>query len=424
MYPLRFDEMTNWRETKVANGVVAEEGRFVRTAQMKLSPIKEMELAASRIPGVISLAQGIPSFDTPEPIKTFVQQKIAEGACAKYSLTPGLPQLRELIAESLLREGMHYDPDDEIIVTCGSIEGIAATLLALTQPGDEVILPTPSYASYQEVVRMAGCTPRFAPLREEDNFAFDLDAFERCLSARTRAILYCNPNNPTGTVFSRTETLALAELAERHDLFLVIDEAYKDFVYTKEPYYSPAQLSALRSRVVRVFTFSKAYGMTGWRIGYVHSDASVVREILKIHDALVTCAPVVSQYGAIAALEYGDKHIATFRQAFKERRDRTLEHLDALSHIFDYQKPEGAYFVFPRVKDTVPWARDSRRLAGDILQRAKVALVPGVAFGPSGEAHLRINFGRELSDIEAAFERLEDYFHQPAPMPDRVEHTA
>lgn len=422
--PLQFNQMIDRREPKVVHAAGGEEGRFVRTARMKLSPIKEVELAASRIPGVISLAQGIPSFDTPEPIKAFVQQKIAEGACAKYSLTPGLPQLRELIAESLLREGMHYDPDSEIIATCGSIEGIAATLLALTQPGDEVILPTPSYASYQEVVRMAGCTPRFAPLCEEDNFAFDLDAFERGLSARTRAILYCNPNNPTGTVFSRSETLALAELAERHDLFLIIDEAYKDFVYTKELYYSPAQLSAMRSRVVRVFTFSKAYGMTGWRIGYVHSDAGVVREILKVHDALVTCAPVVSQYAAIAALEYGEKHLATFRQAFKQRRDRTLEHLDALSHVFDYQKPEGAYFVFPRVKDTVPWARDSRRLARDILERAKVALVPGLAFGPSGEAHLRINFGRELSDIEAAFERLEHYFHQPAPGLAQVEPSA
>jgi len=382
---------------------------------MKLSPIKEMELAASRIPGVISLAQGIPSFDTPEPIKAFVQQKIAEGACAKYSLTPGLPQLRELIAESLLREGMHYDPDSEIIVTCGSIEGIAAALLTLTQPGDEVILPTPSYASYQEVVRMAGCTPRFAALREEDNFAFDLDAFEHCLSARSRAILYCNPNNPTGTVFSQAETLALVELAERHRLFLVIDEAYKDFVYSKEPYYSPAQLTAARSHVLRVFTFSKAYGMTGWRVGYLHADARITREILKVHDALVTCAPVVSQYAAIAALEYGESHLVTFRRAFKERRDRTLEHLDALSHVFDYQKPEGAYFVFPRVKDPVPRARDSRRLAHDILENAKVALVPGIAFGPSGEAHLRLNFGREPSDIDAAFERLAGYFRHHLP---------
>ena len=386
--------------------------RSTRTAQLKLSPIKAIELSASRIPGVVSLAQGIPSFDTPEPIKTFVQQKIAEGACAKYSLTPGLPQLRELIAESLLSEGMHYDPDSEIIVTCGSIEGISASLLALTNPGDEIILPTPSYASYQEVVRLAGCTPRFAPLLEDTNFAFDPDAFEQCISARSRAILYCNPNNPTGTVFSQDETRALANVAERHGLFLIIDEAYKDFVYSKEPYFSPAQLSDFRQHIVRVFTFSKAYGMTGWRVGYVHTDSRVAREILKVHDALVTCAPVVSQYAAIAALEYGAEHIAQFRQAFRQRRDRTLEHLDSLSHIFDYQKPEGAYFVFPRVKDTVAGAHDSQRLAQTLLEQAKVALVPGIAFGPSGEAHLRMNCGRELADIDVAFERLSTYFHR------------
>ncbi|MBI3247172.1 MAG: aminotransferase class I/II-fold pyridoxal phosphate-dependent enzyme [Deltaproteobacteria bacterium] len=397
------------------HAAVTANRRLPRTGHLKLSPIKAIELAASRVPGAVSLAQGIPSFDTPEPIKIFVQQKIAEGACAKYSLSPGLPELRELIAESLLREGMHYDADNEIIVTCGSIEGIASTLLTLTQPGDEVILPSPSYASYQEVVRMAGCTPRFAPLREEQNFAFDLDAFERCISPRTSAILYCNPNNPTGTVFSKEETVALVELAECHDLFLIIDEAYKDFVFTKEPYFSPAQIHEQRGRVVRVFTFSKAYGMTGWRVGYVHSDAGNVREILKVHDALVTCAPVVSQYGAIAALEYGAASIAAFRQAFKERRDRTLQHLEAFAHVFDYQKPEGAYFIFPRVKDSVPRARDSRRLALHILEQAKVALVPGVAFGPSGEAHLRLNFGRDVADIDTAFERLRSYFQQQLP---------
>ncbi len=384
-----------------------------RTARLKLSPIKEMELAAGRIPGVVSLAQGIPSFDTPEPIKAFVQQKIAEGACAKYSLTPGLPQLRELIAESLLHEGMHYDPDSEIIVSCGSIEAITASLLALTQPGDEVILASPSYASYQEAVRLAGCIPRFAALDEERNFAFDPDAFESCVSARTRLVLYCNPNNPTGTVFSEAQTRALIALAERHNLLLLIDEAYKDFVYSPEPYFSPAQVSAVRHRVVRVFTFSKAYGMTGWRVGYLHTTAPCAREILKVHDALVTCAPVVSQYAAIAALEYGAEHIARFRQAFKERRDRSLEHLDRLSHVFDYQKPEGAYFVFPRVKDTVRWAHDSRRLTRELLEQAKVALVPGLAFGPSGEAHVRINCGREPADIERAFARLTRYF-QPA----------
>ena len=404
----------------MARGGGGQKRAFARTADVKLSPIKAIELAASRVPDVISLAQGIPSFDTPEPIKSFVQQKIAEGECAKYSLTPGLPQLRECIAESLLQEAMHYDPDQEIIVSCGSIEAIAATLLALTQPGDEIILPSPSYASYQEVVRIAGCTPRFAPLHEEQNFAFNEEAFEACLSPHTRAILYCNPNNPTGTVFSETETRALIALAERHDLFLIIDEAYKDFVYTPEAYFSPAQVAAVRHRIVRIFTFSKAYGMTGWRVGYLHSDARNVQEILKVHDALVTCAPVVSQYAALAALEYGQDHIAAFRQAFKQRRDLMLTYLDQLSHVFDYQKPEGAYFVFPRIKDVVVHARDSYALAYDILEKAKVAVVPGSAFGPSGEAHIRLNFGRESDAITTAFERLTDYF---SPAASRRAHT-
>ncbi len=394
----------------MARGGGGQRQLFARTADVKLSPIKAMELAASRVPDVVSLAQGIPSFDTPEPIKSFVQQKIADGECATYSLTPGLPQLRECIAESLLREGMHYDPDREIIVSSGSIEAIAATLLTLTRPGDEIILPSPSYASYQEVVRIAGCTPRFAPLREEQNFAFDEETFEACLSPHTRAILYCNPNNPTGTVFSEAETRALIALAERHNLFLIIDEAYKDFVYTPEAYFSPAQITDVRQRIVRIFTFSKAYGMTGWRVGYLHSDARNVQEILKVHDALVTCAPVVSQYAALAALEYGQEHIIAFRQAFKQRRDLTLTHLDQLSHVFDYQKPEGSYFVFPRMKDVVVHARDSHALAYDLLEKAKVAVVPGIAFGPSGEAHIRLNFGRRPDDITAAFERLNTYF--------------
>lgn len=398
----------------MARGGGGQRRSFARTADVKLSPIKAMELAASRVPDVVSLAQGIPSFDTPEPIKSFVQQKIAEGECATYSLTPGLPQLRECIAESLLQEGMHYDPDREIIVSSGSIEAIAATLLTLTRPGDEIILPSPSYASYQEVVRIAGCTPRFAPLHEEQNFAFDEEAFEACLSPHTRAILYCNPNNPTGTVFSEAETRALIALAERHDLFLIIDEAYKDFVYTPEAYFSPAQVANVRQRIVRIFTFSKAYGMTGWRVGYLHSDARNVQEILKVHDALVTCAPVVSQYAALAALEYGHEHITSFRQAFKQRRDLTLTHLDQLSHVFDYQKPEGAYFVFPRMKDVVVHARDSHALAYDLLEKAKVAVVPGIAFGPSGEAHIRLNFGRRPDDITTAFERLSAYFSPAA----------
>ncbi|HVO26675.1 MAG TPA: aminotransferase class I/II-fold pyridoxal phosphate-dependent enzyme, partial [Candidatus Margulisiibacteriota bacterium] len=176
-------------------------------AGVELSPIKDIELRASRIPGVVSLAQGIPSFDTPLPIKRYIQQKIAEGVCAKYSVAPGLPELRELISETLVREGMQYDPDGEILVTCGAIEAITATLLATVGPGDDVLLASPTYASYLPAVRLTGAVPRFVALDEDANFDLDTDAIADAVTRRTRAILLCNPNNPTGTIFS-TEQMA------------------------------------------------------------------------------------------------------------------------------------------------------------------------------------------------------------------------
>lgn len=381
-----------------------------RLRGLELSPIKEVELRASRVPGVISLAQGIPSFDTPEAIKRYAQRMMQDGACAKYSVTPGLPQLREAIAEALARDGMYYDPDDEIIVTAGSIEAISATLLALIDPGDEVLVVSPTYASYLPAIRIAGGVPRFVPLDEDANFDLDPDAIAAAAGRRTRALLLCNPNNPTGTVFSRAQTLRMLEVAERHDLLVISDEVYKDFLYGDARIFSAAMEPAARHRVIRVFSFSKAYGMTGWRVGFVHGPAPHMAEVLKVHDALVTCAPVVSQYGALAALELGEESIAGFRAEFRRRRDRVIERLDALSAVLDYQKPNASYFVFPRVKDTVPFARDSRRLAAEILEKARVALVPGFAFGPTGEAHLRLCYARPPDDVEAAFDRLTEYF--------------
>jgi aminotransferase len=378
--------------------------------ELELSPIKAIELHASRLPDVVSLAQGIPSFDTPEPIKRYAAEKIAEGACAKYSLTPGLPQLRELISEALLRDGMRYDPDGEIIVTCGAIEAVTATLLTFLEVGDEVILTSPTYASYIPAIKLAGATPRFVPLNEDANFDLDPDAIGSAITRNTRAVLLCNPNNPTGTIYSAAETERMMTLAARHGLLVITDEVYKDFIYTHEPPGNPALLPGHRDRVVRVCSFSKAYGMTGWRVGFLHAARERVDAILKVHDALVTCAPVVSQYAAIAALELGEGFIHHFRDEFRRRRARIIERLDALPQVFDYQKPNASYFAFPRVKDTVALARDSHALAVDILERVRVAVVPGVAFGPTGESHLRFCYARDLADIDRAFDRLTDYF--------------
>ncbi len=397
-----------------AGAARARERRHGRTADrlrgLTLSPIKDVELQASRIPGVVSLAQGIPSFDTPEPIKRFAAERMAEGACARYSVSPGLPALREAIAEALASDGMLYDPDREILVTVGSIEAIAATLLAHIDEGDEVLVVSPTYASYLPAIRLAGGVPRWVPLNEDAHFDLDPDAIEEAVSRKTRAILLCNPNNPTGTVFSREQTLRMLRVAAEHDLLVITDEVYKDFVYTEAGIFSAAMEATARERVIRVCSFSKAYGMTGWRVGFLHGPAERVTDVLTVHDALVTCAPVISQYAALAALEQGDAFIAEFAAEFRRRRDHVVERLDALSHVFDYQKPNASYFAFPRVKDTVPFARDSRRLAAELLQHARVALVPGVAFGPTGEAHLRLCYARPAADVDLAFDRLTEYF--------------
>ena len=381
---------------------------------MELSAIKAIELAAAARSDVISLAQGIPSFRMPEVVTDFVQEKISQGLCDRYSLTNGLPELREEIALSLREDNLHYDPETEILVTTGSIEALTATLLGITKPGDEVIIPSPSYVSYSACIKLAGCTPCYVPLNEERRFDLDIRQIEESINRKTKVIFYCNPNNPTGTVYSDLMTQALVDLALNHDLYILTDEVYKDFYYTSRKHCSPAFIEKARGRVIRVFSFSKAYAMTGWRVGYLHSDKKNVGKILGYHDAMVTCAPVASQYAALGALRYGQDSIVEFREEYKKRREILIDALDSLSHVLDYQTPEAAYFVFPRVKDVATLSRDSKKLAYDILDKAKLALVPGVAFGPTGESHLRISFGRETDHVIKGMERLHDYFtHKP-----------
>ncbi len=375
-----------------------------------LSPIKEMELAAAKIPGAISLAQGIPSFKTPQVIKDFVIEKINSGLCDKYSLTIGLQELREELSLALEKEGFRYDPDTEILCTAGSLEAISATLMACTNPGDEVILVSPSYAAYRSAIQLAGCTPRYAELDEDNNFDFKVETIERAITKKTKVILYPTPNNPTGTLFSEAKTRQVVELALRNRLTILTDEVYKDFYYSDDKHFSPAAIPEARDSLIRVLSFSKAYAMTGWRIGSLHGPAKIVKRIVKYHDPMVSCAPVVSQYAGIAALRYGEQFLAEFRAEFKRRRDFTVSYLDTLSHVLDYQLPKATYFVFPRIKDSVPYAHDSKKFCYDVLEKAELALVPGIAFGPSGEQHFRLSFGKELSEIEAGLGRLTDYF--------------
>ena len=387
-----------------------------------------MELRASKYPDVISLAQGVPSFDTPSCIKRRVERALQDGVVARYSLSPGLPELRELIEISLAKENMFYDFEKEIIVTAGSIEGITATIMAIANPGDEIIIPEPTYTSYREVIILAGCKPVFVPLNEEKSWAFELEKYEKAITPKTKAIFYCNPNNPTGTIYTKEQLLGLAKLAEKHNLFLISDEVYKDFIFDdiwtsnvqENKLFSLAEIPELRKRVIRLFSFSKVFAMTGWRIAYLHSDEKIVREILKVHDSLVTCAPVISQYAAMGALEMGEYDVKKFRKKYLERKDFICGRLDKLSKIFSYIRPNSTYFVFPRINfDNLPESFKNEykgeesfswQFALWLLDKAKVAVVPGIAFGPSGEGHIRISFGKRKKDIGEAFDRIEKLF--------------
>jgi aminotransferase len=396
-------------------------------SDINLSPIKDMELRASRIPGVVSLAQGVPSFDTPDSIKRAAIEAIEKGKVAKYSLAPGLLELREVITQKLELENKYYDFEEEVIVTAGSIEAITATMLAILSPGDEVLIPDPTYTSYQPAIKVAGGVPVFVPLDEENHWAFDIAELEKRITPKTKALLFCNPNNPTGMIFTRNQLHAVAQLAIKHDFYILSDEVYKDFIFdADEKFYSLAEMRGIRDRLIYIFSFSKAYAMTGWRIAYLATHHDLAKKILGVHDALVTCAPVVSQYAALAALEMADKELEKYHAIYKSRRDLICRRLDKLKNIFEYQRPDSAYFVFPRIKEDIlqkiapgpPASKGeafragggSKEFAIELLEKAKVATVPGAAFGPVGENHIRMCFGRSEEDINLAFDRMDEFF--------------
>lgn len=380
---------------------------FLRTQKINLSPIKTIELLASKIPNVVSLAQGVPSFDTPEVIKKAAIKALKRGMVAKYSLTYGLPELRETIEQKLAEDEMYYDFEKEIIVTAGSIEAITAALITIiNDKKNEIILFSPSYTSFAEAVKVSGGKPIFVNLVENEGWQIDFKSLEKKINKKTAAILFCNPNNPTGTIFLKEDLLKIADLAEKNKFFILSDEVYKDFVYEDLSIFSLAQIPKLRKKVIRIFSLSKAYAMAGWRIGFLHSDEGNVKEILKIHDSLITCAPVISQYAAIAALDFANIEVKNFCQQYKERRDLICSHLDKFFNFFSYQKPQGSYFIFPKLLTQ----KNSWQFTLDVLNKAHVAVVPGVAFGPNGEGHIRMSFGRSEKDINEAMKRIKEYF--------------
>jgi aminotransferase len=386
-----------------------------RVAQISVSAIKQMPVLASKVEGCISLGQGIPSFATP----SFIVEGVIEGLrredwIGKYSLQPGLPALKQAVARRLGEtKGVAVDPETELFISCGAMEALAAGIATVIERGDEVLLPSPNYSSHIEQILFAEGTPVFIPLVEEEGWRLDVRGFEKAVTEKTKAILICHPMNPTGAVFSREDLTALAEIAVERNLFVIVDEAYDFLVYDGLRHFSLSSIPELKKNLMACYSFSKAYCMTGWRVGYMYAPGRLIDQVLKVHDAFAICAPTVSQYAALTALKAtngrdgeGDRFMHRLVEALDSRRKLTCERLDRLSSLFAYQKPKGAYYVFPKILMNEMGSVD---LALRLLYEAKVITVPGNGFGPTGEGHIRLSFGSSEKQINEAFDRIESW---------------
>jgi aminotransferase len=301
--------------------------------------------------------------------------------------------------------GVEADPDSEICITVGAMEGLLAALLTLVDRGDEVIMPSPNYASHIEQALLAEGVPVFAPLWD-DGWRLDLDAVRRAVTPRTRAMIVCTPHNPTGAVFSREDLCGLAELALEHDFFIISDETYEFLTYDGREHFSLSSIPELKDNLVCAFSFSKKYAMTGWRVGYVYASQGVLDHLEKVHDAGSICAPTISQRAALAALQGPQDCVQDIRRTLADRRDLICRRLEGLEEFFSFVRPRGAYYLMARFR---PPGLDSMSLALRVLNEARVITIPGSAFGPAGEGHLRMSFGGGEDEINLAFDRLEEW---------------
>ena len=357
---------------------------------------------------VLNLISGAPEFDTPAEIKREAHAAIDEDyRYMTYSLSAGLEDLRRVIADKLRGEnGIDADPD-RIIVTVGTKEGIALATQACLDPGDEVLLLTPGWVTYDALVRLAGAVPVSVPLRKGSGQMLTESDLAARVTPRTRAILLNTPHNPTGRVLGAAELEAIAETAGRHDLLVLADETLEYLVYTNARHRSIAALPGMAERTLTFNGFSKAFSMAGWRVGYVHGAPGLVANMLKVHQHLVTCANVVAQKAATAALDAPEGGRAGIRSGIRgglgERRDLVARALDSIPGI-RCPAPEAGLFCFPDIAGT---GMDDREFADFCLDEARVAVLPGSAFGAGGEGHVRIAFGRRsMEALRQGIERI------------------
>lgn len=373
-----------------------------RAQSVPWSPIRRMMNYAFKRPDAISFAVGQPDFDTPQHIVDACKRALDAGH-TRYGPGLGIPELREAVAQKLLGYNrIEADPETQVMITVGAQEALTLSMLALVDPGDEVIIADPTYTNYRAHVPLVSGKPVYVPAREENGFMMTAEDIEAAITDRTRVLLINSPANPTGTVASRSDLETYARLAQKHDLMVISDEAYEALVYGDAQHLSIATLPGMSERTVSIFTFSKAYAMTGWRVGYLTGPAEVVDAMHKMQEEVVSCAVTFAQHGALAALEGPQDCVAEMVAEYDKRRQFILGALTDIEGITCIE-PKGAFYVFANISS---FGLTSVDLAMHLLEKAAVVTVPGDAFGPSGEGFLRLSYASSMAELEEGVNRI------------------
>lgn len=374
-----------------------------RVAGLKPSGIRKFFDIAATMKDVISLGIGEPDFTTPEPILQAGIQSLQRGE-THYTSNLGILELRRALAVHLEKKyGVHYNPDTEIVITVGGSEALNLAAIALINPGDEVIIPTPCFVSYQAAVILAGGVAVEVPGRMENNFDFDPDELRAAITPRTKAILIGFPNNPTGAVASRANLLEVAKMAEEHDLIVISDEIYDQLVYGIKHICFPS-LEGMQPRSLLLGGFSKDYAMTGWRIGYAAGPENLIKGLLRVHQYMVMSAPTMSQFAALEALISGQPHVDLMLAEYDRRRKLIVSGLNQIG--LPTFEPKGAFYAFPKVSVT---GLDDETFCNRLIQEQRVAMVPGNSFGAGGEGFARCSYATSYEKIEEALNRVEKF---------------
>ena len=374
-----------------------------KITNIKPSGIRKFFDIVSEMEDAISLGVGEPDFDTPWHIRDEGIYSLEKGKTF-YTSNAGLKELRQEICNYYGRkQGVVYNPLTETLVTVGGSEGIDLALRCMLNPGDEVIIPTPCYVSYEPCTVMADGVPVILPLKNENQFRLTPEELEGAITEKTKVLILAFPNNPTGAIMEKEDLEAIAPIIEKHDLFVISDEIYSELSY-KSKHVSICSIPGMRERTIIINGFSKAYAMTGWRLGYALGPEVIIKQMIKLHQFAIMCAPTTSQYAAIEALKNGEEDVIEMTDAYNQRRRYLMNEFKEMG--LPCFEPFGAFYVFPCIKE---FGMTSEEFALKFLEEEKVAVVPGTAFGDCGEGFLRISYAYSIEDLKVAIGRLKSF---------------